>query len=144
MHNVLKQMKNQFSIFCDFYSQFSSVFNRPKKKVQKWPKLQERCALLWKLFFSSRVLFCATFSFEILSILMHETSCMQKTQDIFAKLIQMLLLSEVRVLNPKACEVRLLAGEILISQFCRIYSILDFWRTCLICKNNLSNLWNSD
>ena len=70
MRTVLNPMKNQFSDFCGFYFlsyswlYLQSTKNLPtKRKVfQKWPYLQKRCGLLWKLFFSSWVFFCGTFS----------------------------------------------------------------------------------
>ena len=119
MCTVLNRMKNQFSDFCILsygfmYLQFTvthRVCQRPQKNVvQKWPNLQERCALLWKWFFSSWVLFMCDFwflrygRFCIWLTLMYVNSCMQKSWKIFANLIQTLI-SEARVPNPKACGV---------------------------------------
>ena len=98
MHTVMNRMKNQFYDFCDFflgygwlYLQFTKNLPTKKKVVHNCSNLQERCGLLWKWFISSSVFFFVRLLvFEIWSILMHMTSCMQKTKEIFANLIQTL------------------------------------------------------
>ena len=93
------RMKSQFSdfYFLSYGWLYSPKIYQPKKKVvQKWPNLQERCGLLWKLYFSSWFFFFVTFNFwktvdfdfmDAKELLIRNR---QFPSQIFANLIQML------------------------------------------------------
>jgi len=83
MHTAMNRKKYQIFIF---WVMADSIYNlrwhtsvppTNKKVVQKMPNLQEWCVLLWQRFFCSSVFFMRLLVFEIWSILMYVTSCMQ-------------------------------------------------------------------
>ena len=119
-HSAESNEKSIFQLYFEVYGwlylQITKNLPTKKKVVLKWSNLQERCALLWKLIFSSWVFYVRLLVFDICSILYivdFYVCDLSKSSHIgfmwciyFCFWCIQMLTNEVMVLNPKACGVK--------------------------------------